>query len=156
MFARILKAAAGTLLVISFVSLAQAEPPKISAKDSAAKDPVKELRWTKIADELKLTSDQRTKLDKIRSEFRKTLPGKRKAMESSEEDLQKALRSSATEDELRKKFGELAKKQDEFATARFEKILAIRALLTSEQREKFKGLDGPHPQGSESDRRGER
>ena len=45
-----------------------------------------------------------------------------------------------TDDEVRVKFANLEKLQAEFAKARFDKILAIRAILTPEQKEKLKGM----------------
>jgi Spy/CpxP family protein refolding chaperone len=143
MFSTKFRILAGALLILSFAGTARGE---------ASKDPAHERRWAKISEELRLTPEQRANLDKIRSEFRKTLPVKREAMESSQEDLQKALRGSATDGELRKKFTELAKRQGEFANLRFEKVLAIRALLTPEQREKFRGLEAPPPRQGEPPR----
>lgn len=95
----------------------------------------------KMVEELNLSAEQKQKLNEIRTEFRKTLPEKRKAMKAAREELQTVLRGSASADEARKKFQDLKQKEDTFTEARFEKVLAIRALLTPEQRQKFKGLD---------------
>ena len=102
-------------------------------------------KYVKMADELKFTPEQREKLKKIQDDYHQTLPGKHKVMEEANEALEQALRGSATEADVRKKFAELAKKQDEFSEARFEKILAIRAILTNEQRLKFNAFkNGPN------------
>lgn len=98
-------------------------------------------RLAKMAEELKLTPDQREKLKKIHDEYHKTLPGKKEAMLAAKESLKESLRSAAADSDVRKKFEELEKRQTEFGQARFEKILALRALLTPEQRQKFKAYD---------------
>lgn len=95
----------------------------------------------KMVEELGLSAEQKTKLGQVRGEFRKTLPEKKKAMKSARKDLQKSLREASSDDEIRQKFQELQKREDDFAQARFEKVLAIRSLLTPEQRQKFKGFE---------------
>ncbi len=98
-------------------------------------------KYIKMAEELQLTAAQREQLEKIRGEYKKTLPGKREAMEAKRDEMEKALRGTNPDAEVRKKFDELEKAQADFAKSRFEKILAIRAILTPEQRQKFKAFD---------------
>jgi Spy/CpxP family protein refolding chaperone len=106
-------------------------------------------RLAKMAEELKLTPEQREKLKKIHDEYHKTLPGKKEAMLAAKEALKESLRSAATDIDVRKKFEELEKRQSEFGQARFEKILALRAILTPEQRQKFKAYDDRDKPGRE-------
>lgn len=95
-------------------------------------------KWAKMAEELSFTPEQRDKLKKIQEDFHKTLPAKRDAMETAREELQTALKGSASDDEIRKKFQALEAAQSDFAKSRFEKVLAIRGILTPDQRAKFK------------------
>jgi Spy/CpxP family protein refolding chaperone len=98
----------------------------------------------KMAEELNLSGEQREQLKKVFTNHREERAGRRKAMKAAREDLQKALRSEASQDEVRKKFSELKKEQDALEIRRFEKVLAIREILTLEQRQKFKDLEHKH------------
>lgn len=98
----------------------------------------------RMAEELGLTDEQKEKLAKIHADFKQNLPGKREAMKTARNELQSALKGDATDDEVRKKFQTLQEQEAEFAKARFEKVLAVRHLLTPEQRQKFKGMDPHH------------
>ena len=124
-FVAVLLLSWGLSLGVLFPSVAQASPE----------------RWARMAEELKLTPEQKDKLKKIHDEYHKTLPGKKEAMLASKESLKDALQGAAPDAELRKKFEELEKRQAEFGQARFEKILAVRGILTPEQRQKFKAYD---------------
>lgn len=107
----------------------------------------------RLTAELNLTAEQKDKLKVIQEEYQKNLPSKKEAMGAAHEELNKLLQSGATDDEIRKKFQELQLKQSEFAQARFEKVLAIRAILTPEQRQKFKGWEERFHKGMRGDRK---
>jgi periplasmic protein CpxP/Spy len=98
----------------------------------------------KMAEELSLSSEQREKLKQVFASQREEKSDRRKAMKSAREELRQALRSDLDQDEVRKKFVALKKQQDELENRRFEKILAIREILTLEQRQKFKDLEHKH------------
>jgi Spy/CpxP family protein refolding chaperone len=103
-------------------------------------------KYEKLAASLKFTPEQREKLQKIQDEYHKTLPGKHQAMDQARMELETALKSEMSNDEVRKKFAEVEKRQTEFTEARFEKVLAVRALLTAEQRKMFNVYDEkPNP-----------
>lgn len=96
----------------------------------------------KMAKELNLTPDQKAKMKSIRQNGREEMKAKRDALFAAREDLENSLRGAATDEELKKKFEALQKIQQEMAQGRFEKVLAIRAILTPEQRAKFKSMAG--------------
>lgn len=103
----------------------------------------------RMAKEMNLTAEQKEKFQELRKEGREEDKKHRDAMKAAREDLEKALRGNASEKELREKFAKLEKLQSEFAKFRFEKILSIRAILTPEQRAKFRGMMGDHHEGKE-------
>jgi Spy/CpxP family protein refolding chaperone len=101
-------------------------------------DPIKEQE--RLGSELGLTGAQKLKLTEIQAQFKDDLEQKRDAMKAARLDIEKALQGAGPATEIRKKFENLQTAQREFSQKRFEKVLAIRGLLTGEQRQKFQGL----------------
>jgi Spy/CpxP family protein refolding chaperone len=91
----------------------------------------------KMVRELDLTAAQMEKLKVIHAQALQQIKPKKAAMNKTNDDLESLLQGKATGDELRAKFGELVSRQEEFARARFDKLLAIREILTPEQRKKL-------------------
>jgi Spy/CpxP family protein refolding chaperone len=127
-----------TILIATFLSACLYAPLSFACTEQPHTPGEK---YAKMADDLKFTPEQREKLKKIQDEYHKTLPGKHQAMDAAHDELEAALTGSANKDQVRKKFEELQIKQNEFAAARFEKILSIRDLLTPEQRKMFNAFD---------------
>lgn len=94
----------------------------------------------KMTKRLGLSADQQEKLKLLKSSDTPDFHEKRKAMKDAHDKLEEAMKGNATEDEVRGQFADLEKLQSDFARARLEKVLAIRAILTPEQRMKFKGM----------------
>ncbi|MCP5468357.1 MAG: Spy/CpxP family protein refolding chaperone [Deltaproteobacteria bacterium] len=66
----------------------------------------------------------------------------REKMRESRKSLHDAMRSDASEAELRKKFNEMQKMKQEMHQKHFEKMLKLRSILTPEQREKIGACRG--------------
>ena len=97
----------------------------------------------KIKEKLNLTEEQKNKLKETKETYGKdAMKKKHEAMEKAQKELEEALKSDASDEKVREKFEALHKIQEEFARVRFEKILVVRSILTSEQRLKFKELIG--------------
>lgn len=97
----------------------------------------------KLKEELNLTSEQKKQLKSMKSKLGKDSMKKKHAeMAKAYKDLEMALQSEASDDDIREKFNNLQKLQEDFARTRFEKILFIRSILTPEQRAKFNSLIG--------------
>ncbi len=99
-------------------------------------------RFMKQVEELDLSADQKKKLAEIKKSFKEAKP-KRDAVRTAHEDLKTALQGTATDEEIKKKFEAMQAIHNEMMKERFSKVMAIRAILTPEQRAKFKGLQGP-------------
>ncbi len=95
-----------------------------------------------MAEELDLTKEQKSQLKEMREKNREQHRARREAMDAAREEMEQALKSDASDKQLREKFEKLEKLQSEFAKERFDHILAIRAILTPEQRAKFRGMGG--------------
>lgn len=117
----------------------------IAGLQAEAKDEDRsEFFFKKTVKELSLTPEQREKFRALHDASKEDLRAKRKEMKAAHEEVEKALQSTAADEEVRAKFSALQQKQDDFAKARFAKVLSVRALLTPEQREKLKLMPFHH------------
>lgn len=97
--------------------------------------------FKKIKDQLDLTDEQKNKLKEMKATHgKKAMKEAHEKMDTAQKALEDALRSDASDEMVRVQFSELQKIQEEFAKARFEKVMMIRSILTSEQRAKLKSL----------------
>lgn len=92
----------------------------------------------KAVEKLDLSAEQKAKLAEIKKSFKDTVKPKRKAMRAANEEVRAAMEGNASDEEIRKKFDASKAASQEFQQARFDKVMAIRAILTPEQRAKFK------------------
>jgi len=91
-----------------------------------------------IMKELNLSEDQKHKL----KELRENKPQRNNLKDERKEFFSLIFSDSESESSLRAKFEDLQKQKAENAKLRFEQMLKMRAILTSEQRAKFKTLIG--------------
>ena len=94
--------------------------------------------------ELNLSPEQQQQLAAIKDKYHGEMKKQKKAMKSARKSLKEALKSDASDESLNAQFNKLQGQRAEFAKLRFEKILAIRAILTPEQRKKFEGMRKHH------------
>ncbi len=94
----------------------------------------------KWLEKLDLTDAQTQQIQEIKQSFHSDMKSKRETMHKAKQELKAALKTDASEASLKKQFNELQTMRKDFATARFEKVLAIPAVLTPEQRAKFEGF----------------
>ncbi len=125
------------LSIISLLSLAGAQAG--FAKGYRGGPHGHHKHWLK---ELNLTPEQKAQMKEIRAKYKENLQKLRIEKKDARIMLRAALKTSASESKLKQMFADLQKKKQTFAKARFEKILAIRSILTPEQRQKFNGLKG--------------
>jgi periplasmic protein CpxP/Spy len=116
-------------------------------------------RMMEMMKDLNLTPEQQKKMKEVNEQKHAVMQEKRKAMQAAREDLHNTLKGTASDDEAKKKFEVLEKAQDEFARARFDHVLAVRGILTPEQRTKFhdkmKDKMGRHGRGMHGEDDGE-
>ena len=96
-------------------------------------------RWLEA---LNLTEAQRAKITEIRSEKSKELSLRREESRKLRERLQEMMRGNANESELRNLHEQVQSARQALAKIRFESVLAIRQVLTPEQRESFGSAQG--------------
>ncbi len=138
-----------TFLLVGIFATSTAEARKHEGKGK---------KFDKIAKELNLTAEQKTKLAEIKKAKwagNKELKQKMKALMAN---LEEKVKSNAGDDELRKIHSECQALRMQMADARFEGILAIRSILTPEQRARFgefhkmgRGHNGRHGDSDDDD-----
>lgn len=89
-------------------------------------------RW--LAD-LNLSDAQRQQIKSIREQYQPQMETNRTAVQAAREDLRQLMGSTASDSELRQKHNQLQNLMQQGGTLRFESMLAIRNVLTPEQRE---------------------
>lgn len=102
--------------------------------------------------ELNLSEEQREKIRSIRKAIKPQMKALKKESRELRKGLQEALRSEASESDLRSKFQALQNKKSAIASLRFDQMLKIRANLTPEQRKKFKMKSGDGHRGKREKR----
>jgi Spy/CpxP family protein refolding chaperone len=104
-----------------------------------------------MADQLELTKDQRKQLEDLTVNFRKEIIPLRAQMQVMHIDLQQLIRSDAKRTEIDAKIDQIGKLRTDLQKKSVGQRLAMRAVLTPEQREKAndrpcmmgKGKEGP-------------
>lgn len=151
-------------LVLTFVVAAFATVPATSfAHDkrgspgakvdlSQKYDQIKERKMKRMVEELNLTEEQQKKIKAIQENQKDDFIAKKKAAHQARRALKDAMQGDATDDDLRKLYDASQKAKADFSKTRFEQVLSIRAVLTPEQKKKFKGFrrhrkgeKGKHP-----------
>jgi len=90
-----------------------------------------------MVSQLNLTEKQQKEIKKIRESHKNKTETKRNAVRKAKEDLDNAMTGKAKQKDLLKKFNVLQDARADVARLSFEKMLAVREVMTPEQRTKF-------------------
>jgi Spy/CpxP family protein refolding chaperone len=102
----------------------------------------------KALEGLDLTAEQKTKIDELRKGNRDKLKELREAMRAKHEELAALLTGDGSADKARAVHGEAQSIRQKMDDLHFESMLAIREILTPEQRKKFgEAMGRRHPHG---------
>ena len=96
-----------------------------------------EARGERLAEQLNLSADQAKQIQALRKDEKVDMKQKRIALRQQREKLKEMLASDASESDVRQAFQGIQSAQKDLAQEQFDKMLAIRKLLTPEQRKKF-------------------
>lgn len=97
-------------------------------------------RREQVLDELNLTRDQQEKIKQIWQNQKPLLEEKQAALLEARRELDLAMKQGAPNEELKGLFDKLEKRRGDLFTFRFDTVMAIREVLTSEQKQKFLGF----------------
>ncbi|HKY63696.1 MAG TPA: Spy/CpxP family protein refolding chaperone [bacterium] len=90
--------------------------------------------------ELGLSEEQKTQIQKVQEQSRSNFEERQKSVQEARASLDQAMDGSATEAVIWERFEALQKLQSEMKREGFRQALAIRQILTPEQRKKFSEL----------------
>ncbi|MFN3360657.1 MAG: Spy/CpxP family protein refolding chaperone [Pseudanabaenaceae cyanobacterium] len=101
-------------------------------------------RWEekrgRLLEELNLTPQQKQQLDTIRQQSQSQLETLRQRKRQLRQEMDQLLSSNASEQQLRAKFQEIQAVKAEMDEIRFNQTLAMRQILTPEQRTRWQEL----------------
>jgi periplasmic protein CpxP/Spy len=95
---------------------------------------------SKLSKELNLTADQIQRLEKMRADSKGKTKERRLALRAAKQELAQLLQGNATSDQIRQKRQQVQALQRELSDLNFENTLAIREILTPEQRTKLQQI----------------
>ncbi len=94
----------------------------------------------KLAKELNLSADQIQRLQKMRQDSQGKTQARRLALRTAKQELAQLMQGNASSDQLRQKRQQVQSLQREVSDLNFENTLAIREILTPEQRVKLQQI----------------
>lgn len=87
--------------------------------------------------DLNLTSEQLRQIETIHGRYKNQLTEKRQAMQQARQQLRDVMASDAPADQVRQQFTQVKTLKQQLVDTHFESMLAIREVLTLEQRQKL-------------------
>jgi protein CpxP len=100
--------------------------------------------WSKVADELGLNQDQKTKLDAIRQQNRINLIDLHASLEKEEATLEPLMKADTPDEgKITSQIDKVAQARAELEKAHARMLLQIRTVLTADQWSKLQAMHGP-------------
>ena len=91
----------------------------------------------KVLSQLNLSKEQMQKIKSFKQNTKSSRRETRSKIQAARKEMNEAFNSSASDSDLMAKHDKLKKLKAEMADLRFDKMLKIRSVLTSEQRSKY-------------------
>jgi len=89
---------------------------------------------------LNLTQEQQQSLQRIRQQSKPQMDQRKQALRQAHQELRQMMQGTASTDEIRAKHQQVQQLRQQMENLRFENMLAMREVLTPEQRTKFAEL----------------
>ena len=90
-----------------------------------------------LIQELNLTSDQAQKMQAVRKQYKDKIAQTSQRLRQAQQELQTLMASTAAANQVRDKHRQIVALQQQLGELRFESTLALRELLTPDQRIKY-------------------
>lgn len=84
---------------------------------------------------LNLTPEQRQQLQAVRQQYQSRMEQTRNQLRTAKEELRQMMSGTASEDQIRAKYQQVRELENQMASLRFESMLAMRSILTPQQRQ---------------------
>ncbi len=127
-----------TVLIVSLSSAIAFASPSPShlhmAQNTESDQSPGEQFWDKLTQDLNLKQDQVQKIQAIRNQYKDKTAQPRQALKQADQELQALMATTASEDEIREKYLQVENLKQQVQSLQFDQMLAIREVLTPEQR----------------------
>ncbi|MFN4280277.1 Spy/CpxP family protein refolding chaperone [Thermosynechococcus sp.] len=123
------KSLAALLVCSAFSPLVAIAPPTLA--DPSYGGP----RWGANLENLNLTPEQRQRLQAVRQQYQSQMEQTRTQLRQAKAELRQMMSGNASEDQIRSKHQQVRQLDNQLASLRFESMLAMRGILTPEQRQ---------------------
>ncbi|WP_448532643.1 Spy/CpxP family protein refolding chaperone [Parathermosynechococcus lividus] len=84
---------------------------------------------------LNLTPEQRQQLQAVRQQYQSRMEQTRNQLRTAKEELRQMMSGTASDDQIRAKHQQVRELENQMASLRFESMLAMRSILTPQQRQ---------------------
>jgi Spy/CpxP family protein refolding chaperone len=123
-------------MILPTASLAQSPTPPAPGQER----PMRGRGQGDILQQLNLTPEQTRQVQEIRQRSMPKMQQTRQNLQQARQELDQLISSNASERQIQDKFRQVQSLKQEMATIRMENLLAIRAILTPEQRQQYNTL----------------
>ncbi|URR36150.1 Spy/CpxP family protein refolding chaperone [Thermosynechococcus sp. HN-54] len=86
-------------------------------------------------DNLNLTPEQRQRLQAVRQQYQGQMEQTRNQLRTAKAELRQMMSGNASEEQIRSKYQQVRQLENQLASLRFESMLAMRSILTPQQRQ---------------------
>ena len=98
----------------------------------------------KLTEKLNLTEEQSTQIDAIQEKYRAANEQNYQQLQEAREEMQSLLTSNANPDRLRQQHQQMQSLRQQLGNSRFEAMLEVREVLTTEQRQEMAEMMAQH------------
>ncbi|GAC1477466.1 MAG: hypothetical protein NVS2B14_19030 [Chamaesiphon sp.] len=99
-----------------------------------------------LMQQLNLTQAQQQQLQTIRNQYKQQMAPTQQALRQAEQKLTDLMTGAASDNEISNQYKQVQQLRQQLADLRFQSMLAIRGVLTTEQRQKFASFMQQHRQ----------
>lgn len=92
---------------------------------------------SELLEDLNLTSEQNQQIKTIQNQYREQISQRGQALRQARQELVEFMAGTASESQIREKYKQVATLQQQVSDLRFDSMLAMREVLTTEQRRQF-------------------
>lgn len=92
---------------------------------------------SQLFQDLNLTPEQNQQIETIQNQNREQISQRKQALRQARQELVELMAGTASESQIREKYSQVAALQQQVSDLRFDSMLAMREVLTPEQRRQF-------------------
>lgn len=133
-----------SLLMLSLGSTTAFAAPNFSSLQTIAQAPPESdfsgRDGGQMFERLNLTSEQKQRMQAIRDQYKDQLSQRRQALRQAQQELMNLMAGTAPDSQIREKHRQVMALKQQMSELQFESMLAMRAILTPQQRQQLSQL----------------